>query len=151
MSDLNVRLARRGDVPAIVALLADDMLGKGRENASDLERYYAAFDAMDAEPTNNLYVVETDALPVAGTFQLIYMQGLSLGACKRAEIEAVRVHADLRGKGVGKKMFAWAIEKAREDGCGVIQLTTNKARTDGQRFYDQLGFEASHVGYKMTL
>ncbi|HAT85894.1 MAG TPA: GNAT family N-acetyltransferase [Rhizobiales bacterium] len=151
MSDLRIRLARREDVPAIVALLADDMLGKGREDASDLERYYAAFDAMDVEATNNLYVVETDALPVAGTFQLIYMQGLSLGACKRAEIEAVRVHADLRGQGMGTRMFDWAIEKARADGCRLFQLTTNKTRDDGQRFYDQLGFEASHVGYKMKL
>lgn len=151
MSDLRIRLARREDVPAIVALLADDMLGRGRENASDLDRYYAAFEMMEVEGNNNLYVVETDDLPVAGTFQLIYMHGLSLGACKRAEIEAVRVHADLRGQGMGARMFDWAIEKARADGCRLIQLTTNKARADGQRFYDKLGFEASHVGYKMKL
>jgi GNAT superfamily N-acetyltransferase len=79
------------------------------------------------------------------------MQGLSLMACKRAEVEAVRVAADARGRGIGKIMFAWMMEKARADGCGLLQLTTNKKRVDGQRFYDQLGFEASHVGFKMKL
>lgn len=151
MTDLTVRAALRDDVAEIVAMLGDDFLGKGRENGADLSPYLAAFDVMAEDANNHLYVACDEVGKVIGTFQLIYMQGLSLCACKRAEIEAVRVHSSVRGQGVGKKMFAWAIEKARTDGCGVMQLTTNKQRTDGQRFYDQLGFEASHVGYKMKL
>ncbi len=150
MSDVVIRRAHRDDVPDIVRMLNDDFLGKNRENAADLAPYLAAFDAMTEDPNNRLFVAET-AGKVVGTFQLIFMQGLSLGACKRAEIEAVRVDASMRGKGLGKDMFAWAIDHARANGCGLLQLTTNKARKDGQRFYDQLGFDASHVGYKLKL
>ncbi|SNY93892.1 Ribosomal protein S18 acetylase RimI [Cohaesibacter sp. ES.047] len=144
-----IRQARREDVAIIVAMLGDDFLGKGRERSEDLAPYLQAFDAIASDPNNTIYVACDPDGAVVGTFQLVYMQGLSLSACKRAEIEAVRVHASVRGQGVGRKMFAWAIEKARNDGCGLMQLTTNKKRTDGQRFYDQLGFEATHVGFKM--
>ncbi|MCV6546124.1 MAG: GNAT family N-acetyltransferase [Cohaesibacter sp.] len=151
MSDFVMRLAVREDVPALVDMLTDDFLGKSREDLNNLAPYYAAFDDMQLDRHNKIYVFEADGLSVAGTLQLIYMQGLSVNACKRAEIEAVRVHKSLRGQGWGKKMFAWAIEKARADGCGILQLTSNKARVDGQRFYEQVGFEQSHVGYKLLL
>ncbi|MCT4655357.1 MAG: GNAT family N-acetyltransferase [Cohaesibacter sp.] len=151
MPAFSIRLAKAEDVPAIVALLRDDFLGKGREDSADLSPYLEAFSKMEEDPNNALYVLDVPEIGVGGTFQLIYMHGLSLGGCTRAEVEAVRVHASLRGQGFGKKMFEWAIAKAKEDGCGLLQLTTNKARKDGQRFYDQLGFEASHVGYKLKL
>lgn len=149
--DLTIRKAERGDVASIVAMLTDDILGLTRENANNLGPYFEAFDAMEKEPHNNLYVACNSAGTVMGTFQLIYMQGLSLAASRRAEIEAVRVHSSVRGQGLGEQMFQWAIAKAKADGCHLLQLTTNKKRIAGQRFYDQLGFEASHVGYKMVL
>lgn len=151
MMKLVMRKAVRNDVPAIVAMLTDDILGLVREKADDLDPYFAAFDAMAHDPNNIIYVACAEAGSVVGTFQLVYMQGLSLAASKRAEIEAVRVHSSVRGQGIGKQMFVWAVEKARSDGCNLLQLTTNKKRVAGQRFYDQLGFEASHVGYKMML
>ncbi|WP_316861632.1 GNAT family N-acetyltransferase [uncultured Cohaesibacter sp.] len=151
MPDFPIREARRDDVAAIVAMLTDDFLGANRENQSDLAPYLAAFETMDADPNNNLFVVCDENDEPIGTFQLIYMQGLSVGACKRAEVEAVRIASTMRGQGIGKQMFDYAIEKARADGCGMMQLTTNKQRVDGQRFYDRLGFEASHIGYKMKL
>ena len=151
MADVMIRKATREDVPDIVAMLVDDFLGQGREDMQDMSPYLTAFDAMSEDPNNMLFVACTPDGAIVGTFQLVYMQGLSLSACKRAEIEAVRVHSSMRGKGLGKSMFDWAIDKARQDGCGLLQLTTNKQRTDGQRFYDQLGFEASHIGYKMKL
>lgn len=150
MGDVQIRQARRDDVAEIVRMLGDDFLGRDRERVADLSPYLEAFDAIDQEPNNNLFVAEIEG-KVVGTFQLVFMLGLSLGACKRAEIEAVRVDASMRGQGLGKTMFAWAIAHARANSCCVLQLTTNKARKDGQRFYDQLGFEASHVGYKMKL
>ena len=149
--EIDIISAEQSHVPQIAAMLTDDILGQGREDISDLAPYYEAFDRMAGDPNNSLYVACDDEGQVVGTFQLIYMQGLSLSGCKRAEIEAVRVHAAMRGKGIGKKMFDWAITRARADGCGLLQLTTNKQRLDGQRFYDQLGFDASHVGYKMKL
>ncbi|WP_319529054.1 GNAT family N-acetyltransferase [uncultured Cohaesibacter sp.] len=148
---VTIREAQRDDVAEIVAMLGDDFLGRDREASDDLAPYLAAFDVMAGDPNNNLYVACDVDGRIVGTFQLIYMQGLSVSACKRAEIEAVRVHGSLRGHGIGRQMFDWAIDKARGDGCGMMQLTTNKKRIDGQRFYDQLGFEASHVGYKMKL
>lgn len=152
MTGLIVRDARREDVAAIVAMLSDDFLGRGRESGVDLTPYLEAFEGMQRDANTMLCVacVEGSDEPI-GTFQLVYMQGLSLRACKRAEIEAVRVHASMRGKGIGRQMFDWAIARARADGCGLLQLTTNRQRVDGQRFYDQMGFEASHIGYKMTL
>ena len=148
---VTIRQAQRDDVADIVAMLGDDFLGRDREASGDLAPYLAAFDIMAGDANNNLYVACDTGGLVVGTFQMIYMQGLSVSACKRAEIEAVRVHGSMRGHGIGRQMFNWAIDKARRDGCSLMQLTTNKKRIDGQRFYDQLGFEASHVGYKMKL
>lgn len=148
---IEIREAQRDDVPAIVSLLMDDVLGKDREDDSDLTPYYTAFDAMADDANNMIFVACDEVGAVVGTFQLVYMHGLSVHASKRAEIEAVRIHSYFRGRGLGKQMFAWAMDKAKADGCSILQLTTSKTRGDSQRFYDQLGFESTHIGYKMNL
>lgn len=147
------REATRADVPAVVALLADDMLGQGRESA-DLAPYLAAFDAMQDEGGNRLIVAEQDGRVVA-CYQLTLISGLSLSAARRAQVEGVRVTADLRGRGIGAALMAdaeaRARARARADGCQLIQLTTNATRTDAHRFYARLGFTPSHIGFKKTL
>lgn len=143
------REATRADVPQVVALLADDVLGRTREGAG-LEVYLAAFDAMRAEGSNRLIVAEQDGRVVA-CYQLIVMSGLSLSATRRAEIEAVRVAADLRGQGLGARLIADAEARARAAGCTLIQLTSNATRTEARRFYEGLGFTGSHIGFKKPI
>lgn len=143
------REATRVDVPAVVALLADDVLGQGRESA-DLAPYLAAFDAMQDEGGNRLIVAEQDGRVVA-CYQLTLISGLSLTAARRAQVEGVRVAADLRGRGIGAALMADAEARARADGCQLIQLTTNATRTDAHRFYARLGFTPSHIGFKKPL
>ena len=143
------REARRADVPAIVALLADDVLGRDRETAT-AERYLAAFDAMQSETGNHLIVGEDEGRIVA-CYQLIVMSGLSLGATRRAEIEGVRVAGDLRGQRLGAALIADAEARAKAAGCGLMQLTTNASRADAQRFYESVGFTPSHIGFKKHL
>ncbi|NHW48446.1 GNAT family N-acetyltransferase [Paenarthrobacter sp. MSM-2-10-13] len=145
-----LRRARRGDLPRILALLADDQLGATRENADDLAPYEQAFDAIDADPAHLLVVGELDG-DVVATFQLSYIPGLSRRGSWRAQIEAVRVSSALRGQGVGALMIQWAIDQARERGCSLVQLTTDKSRVGAHRFYERLGFVASHEGMKLTL
>lgn len=143
------REARREDVAAVVALLADDILGQSRERG-DLDGYLAAFAAMQAEPGNRLIVAE-DGGRVIACYQLTLISGLSLSAARRAQVEGVRVAADLRGRGIGAALFADAEARAREGGCSLIQLTTNAARASAHRFYERLGFTASHIGFKKPL
>ena len=143
------REARREDVPAIVALLTDDSLGATREGGG-MAPYLDAFDAMRAEAGNTLIVGVRDDRIVA-TFQLTLITGLSLRAARRAQVESVRVAADLRGEGVGALLMAEAEARARAAGCSLIQLTTNRTRVDAHRFYDRLGYEPSHFGYKKPL
>ena len=143
------RDARREDVPAIVALLADDLLGAGREGAVD-EAYLVAFDQISADPRSWLIVADADG-QVAGTLQLSLLPGLSRHGMLRAQIEGVRVAAAQRGQGLGKAMIDWAIGQAREHGCGLVQLTSDKRRPDAIRFYESLGFTASHEGLKLSL
>ncbi|SDK95152.1 GNAT family N-acetyltransferase [Aliiruegeria lutimaris] len=143
------REARREDVPAIVAMLADDVLGQGRESA-DAAPYFAAFDAMQAEGGNRLIVGEIDGAVVA-TYQLTMISGLSLKAARRAQVESVRVAADHRGKGLGAALMQDAEARARAGGCALIQLTSNKARERAHGFYSDLGYVASHVGFKKIL
>lgn len=143
------REATRVDVPAVVALLADDVLGQGRESA-DLAPYLAAFDAMQDEGGNRLIVAEQDGRVVA-CYQLTLISGLSLTAARRAQVEGVRVAADLRGRGLGAALMADAEARARAAGCQLIQLTTNATRTDAHRFYARLGFTPSHIGFKKPL
>ncbi len=146
----SLRRATKADLPRILALLADDQLGATRENADDLVPYQQAFDAIDADPAHLLVVGEL-AGDVVATFQLSYLPGLSRKGSWRAQIEAVRVSDVLRGRSVGALMIEWAVEQARERGCSLVQLTTDKSRTAAHRFYERLGFVASHEGMKLTL
>ena len=139
-----VRAARRDDVPAIVALYADDDLGATRETPDALERYFAAFDALDGE----ILVGELDGAIVA-TLQLTVIQQLSSRGGKVAQIEAVRVARARRGGGLGAELMRAAIARARAADCTRVQLTSNKSRRDAHRFYERLGFAASHEGFKL--
>ncbi len=143
------REATAADVPAVVAMLADDMLGAAREGA-DLAPYLAAFAEMQQQRSNVL-VVGTRGGRVVATYQITILHGLSMKAARRAQIEAVRVVADLRGQGLGAELMADAEARARAAGCRLMQLTTNRARTRAHAFYDRLGFTPSHIGYKREL
>jgi GNAT superfamily N-acetyltransferase len=145
---LTIRKARTEDVPAIVAMLADDPLGAARERPGD-PRYAAAFAELDADPRQLLAVAEAGG-EVIGTLQLTFIPGLSRRGATRALIEAVRVRSDQRGGGLGQRLVEWAIEQAKQRGCALVQLTTDASRTDAHRFYARLGFTASHVGMKLT-
>lgn len=146
------REARREDVPVIVAMLADDPVARTRESAdgSDDDAYYAAFDAIQEDPRNELIVAESDG-EVVGTMQLTFIPGLSRRGGERLQIEAVRVAASMRGQGLGRMMIGWAIDRARARGCRLVQLTSDKSRTEAHRFYTSLGFTASHEGFKLLL
>lgn len=143
------RTARRDDVAAIVAMLADDPLGQGREGL-DLTPYLTAFDDITANPKHQLILGESDGRIVA-TCQLTLLAGLSRQGAKRALVEAVRVQADLRGRGIGAALMAECESRARAAGAVVLQLTTDKSRTRAHKFYDRLGFAPSHTGYKKPL
>jgi GNAT superfamily N-acetyltransferase len=144
------RDARREDVPAIVALLADDVLGAAREAAVPDDAYWEAFDQIAADPRHRLVVADADGL-VVGTLQLSLLPGMSRHGMLRAQIEAVRIAAPRRGEGLGRTMIEWAIGQAREQGCGLVQLTSDKRRPGAVRFYESLGFTASHEGLKLPL
>ncbi|PRY25407.1 acetyltransferase (GNAT) family protein [Aliiruegeria haliotis] len=143
------REALRYDVPVIVAMLADDVLGKARED-TDPDPYFAAFDAMRMEGGNHLIVGESEGRIVA-TYQLTFISGLSLKASRRAQVESVRVDGELRGQGIGVALMADAEARARDAGCSLIQLTSNASRDRAHDFYRGLGYEASHVGFKKVL
>lgn len=146
------RRARPGDLPAIVRMLADDPLGAKRERFETPlpQAYLRAFEAIDADPNNEL-VVACLGDEVAGVLQLTFIPYLTYQGGWRALIEAVRIDSKHRSQGLGKAMFEWAIARARERGCHVVQLTTDKARADAKRFYESLGFVASHDGMKLHL
>ena len=152
MSTLTFRKAQRTDLETIVALLASDLLGQAREDASTplQAAYVSAFEAIDADP-NQLLVVVTDADQVIGTLQLTFLPNISRLGAWRAQIEAVRIDPNCRSAGIGREMFLWAFEQARARGCQLIQLSCDHARKEAQRFYEGLGFEASHIGYKKAL
>jgi GNAT superfamily N-acetyltransferase len=142
------RSATRADVPTIVSLLADDVLGAGREG--DTDAYWAAFERVAADPRTELIVADIGG-EVAGTLQLTFIPGLSRMGAERAQIEAVRVAASHRGRGLGREMITWAVEQARGRGCALVQLTSDKRRSDAIRFYESLGFEPTHEGLKLPL
>ncbi|MEU3338417.1 GNAT family N-acetyltransferase [Streptomyces sp. NPDC006668] len=150
MGDLEIRAATVADVPAIVAMLADDPLGAQRETPEDLAPYLTAWERLAADPNQHL-VVAVRKSRVIGTLQLTIIPGLSRRGSVRSIIEAVRVHADERGSGLGTRLIEWAIEESRCQGCQLVQLTSDRARTDAHRFYERLGFTASHVGFKLQL
>ncbi|NKE63086.1 GNAT family N-acetyltransferase [Lentzea sp. PSKA42] len=131
-------------------MLADDPLGATRERPGD-PAYLKAFEVIDADPHQYLAVAVDDSGEVVGTLQLTFTSGLSRLGMTRATIEAVRVRADQRGSGLGEHLMRWAIDEARARGCGLMQLTTDASRTDAHRFYERLGFTASHVGMKLSL
>jgi GNAT superfamily N-acetyltransferase len=148
-----LRFATEADVAAIVELLAADQLGATRDGVrdeADLVAYRAAFHHIDADPAHLLLVAEHDGR-VVGTFQLSFLPGLARRGALRAQIEAVRVAESQRGTGLGAAMMQWAIDEARRRGCALVQLTSDKARTDAHRFYARLGFVASHEGMKLAL
>lgn len=150
--DVVVRDATAADLPALLALLADDALGAARDapSGTDQGTYHAAFEAIDRDPAHRLLVCE-HAGGVIAMLQLSFIPGLSRRGALRAQIEAVRTAADYRGRGVGSGFVSWAINHARANGCTLVQLTTNKTRCDAHRFYVALGFEASHEGMKLEL
>lgn len=146
---VSFRPALRKDVAAVVALLSDDMLGQGREWAG-LDRYLAAFDAMQVEGSNHL-IIGTDHSGILACYQITFISGLSLSASRRAQIEGVRVARDTRGQGLGALLIQDAEARARAAGCALLQFTTNRSRSDAHRFYERLGFTPSHIGYKKSL
>ena len=147
-----MRQARREDLPTIVAMLADDALGQSREDAGPpINPAYAdAFAAIERDPNQFMAVLE-DAGEVVGYLQLTFIPGLSLKGMLRGQIESVRIASSRRGQGFGHVMLQWAIAECRRRGCGLVQLTMNKSREDTLRFYESLGFVASHEGFKLTL
>lgn len=149
---MRIRLATADDLEPIVALLADDDLGKQREQLeSPLPPSYGrAFQTIVEDRHSELYVGEVDG-EVAGTFQLNFLTYLTYQGGRRAQIEAVRIHRAHRGRGWGRHLFGWAIQRAREKGCHLVQLTTDKARPEALKFYESLGFRASHEGLKLSL
>lgn len=148
---MKFRKANRNDVLDIVKMIAHDKLGKLREDFKDPlpDKYYAAFDNIKNDNNQELMVLENDTREIVGTFQLSFIQYMTYQGGIRAQIEAVRIREDHRGKGVGEKMFIWAIERAKERKAHLIQLTTDKKRPDAIRFYEKLGFQASHEGMKL--
>ena len=151
-ADLQFRRARRSDLDAIIALLADDVLGSQREDASipAAACYVRAYDAIERDPNQYLAVAQRDG-GVVGCLQLTFIPGLSRRGLWRGQIESVRVAAQERGAGTGRALFEWAIAQCREHGCGMVQLTTDKTRGDARRFYESLGFVATHEGMKLEL
>jgi len=150
--DLRIRTANADDLGDIVRMLADDFLGGSREKVEETasENYIRAFREIESDPNNELMVAELDG-GIVGTFQLTYTPSLSFQGGKRCTIESVRVDTRLRGHGIGQAMMLWAIERAKEKGCVSMQLTTHSERTNAHRFYEKLGFEATHLGMKLKL
>ena len=160
----SITKATKNDVRPIVELLTDDVLGAGREGwQENAEAYERAFDLIEASPDNALLTVreargassekpcESEPVPLAGTFQMTFLPGLSRKGMSRLQVEAVRVVDDYQSMRLGSALMRWAIDCARQSGCGLVQLTTDKTRADAHRFYDRLGFEATHEGYKIIL
>ena len=141
------------DAPAIVKLLSADQIGATRDGVTtdaDLQPYLRAFDAINTDPAH-LLLVATGNVQVLATMQLSFLPGLARRGALRAQIEAVRVRQDYRGRGLGAALFEWAIQEARRRACALVQLTSDKSRDDANRFYERLGFVASHEGLKLKL
>ena len=147
-----IRAGRREDLPAVVRLLADDPLGAMRERYAEPlpPAYGGAFEAMQRQGGNELLVAELDGA-VVGCLQLTLIPGLSRLGTTRAQIEGVRVDARARGRQIGEALVRAAIDRARAAGCGLVQLTTDRTREDAHRFYERLGFAATHLGMKLDL
>lgn len=151
---MHYREANTADLPEIIRMLADDQLGNAREDSSVPinQQYLDAFSIINADSNNELIVLETDEPgnpAIMGILQLTYIPYLTYKGSWRCLIEGVRIHQDFRGQGLGTKLFEWAIERAKQKGCNIVQLTSNKNRNDAIRFYESLGFKASHEGFKL--
>jgi ribosomal protein S18 acetylase RimI-like enzyme len=144
---VSIRRARREDVAAIVAMLADDHLGRARERAEDPlpPAYYEAFERVERDPNLTLVVAESEGR-VVGCLQLAVLSGISSQGGTRGLLEDVRVATDCRSRGIGEQLVQWAIAEAKARGCNLVELLTHQTRVDAQRFYKRLGFTASHVG-----
>ena len=153
MPDFNIREAKKTDVSAIVAMIANDKLGSLREDYREPlpDTYYRAFANISADPNQELMVMASEHGQIIGTLQLSFIQYLTYQGGIRAQIEAVRVHEAYRGKGIGKQLFEWAIQRAKKKKAHVVQLTTDKKRPEALKFYQKLGFTASHEGMKLHL
>lgn len=138
------------DLTELVALLADDVLGREREGA-DLGPYEQAFERIERDSNQLLVAVRDEAHELVATMQLTLMPSLSRGGATRLQIEAVRVGGSTRGTGLGSALFAWAHDWGRARGVALAQLTTDAARSDALRFYERLGYAPSHVGLKLPL
>jgi ribosomal protein S18 acetylase RimI-like enzyme len=152
MTEIVFRRAQSSDLPDIVALLADDQLGQSREDASVPVngKYVDAFDALQRDPNQLMAVLVADRV-VAGCVQISFIPGLSRQGMWRGQIESVRIASSRRDEGLGRRLLEWAIAECRNRGCGLVQLTTDKSRLDARRFYESLGFRASHEGMKLSL
>jgi GNAT superfamily N-acetyltransferase len=152
MDGVSFRVATGADLPALLRLLVDDDLAQSRGGytAQITPAVAAAFDEIERDPNNELWIGERNGEVVA-MLQLTLIPGLSRGGMKRALVEAVRVRADLRGQGIGEALMARVTERAKAAGCGLIQLTTDKQRLAAHRFYERLGYQASHLGMKKKL
>lgn len=150
--NVQFRLATRKDLPAIVRMLAEDEIGAQRERFETPlpQAYYDAFEAIERDPNNELIVAEVDG-QVIGTLQLMFLPSISYQGGTRAQVESVRVAQHLRGQGIGAEMMEWALARARQRGCHMMQLTSHKSREDAHRFYEELGFTKSHIGMKINL
>jgi ribosomal protein S18 acetylase RimI-like enzyme len=148
VSQISIRPAGRGDVPTIVAMLADDALGRGRERIEDPlpPAYLQAFEKIARDSNIELVVAEGEGGEVVGCLQLCILPGLSSQGASRGLIEDVRVASPHRGRGIGEQLVQWAVAEAQSKGCRLVELLTHNTRVDAQRFYKRLGFQASHVG-----
>jgi ribosomal protein S18 acetylase RimI-like enzyme len=148
VSQIRIRPALGGDVAAIVAMLADDALGRGRERIEDPlpPAYLQAFEKLERDPNIQLVVAEGEGGEVIGCLQLCILPGLSSQGASRGLIEDVRVASSYRGRGIGEQLVQWAVAEAQSKGCKLVELLTHNTRVDAQRFYKRLGFQASHVG-----
>lgn len=152
MNPVHFRRASRADLPDIVRMLADDELGSTREKCEDPlpESYYTAFQQINADPNQQLIVAKLDG-KVVGTLHLMFLPSISYQGQLRAQVESVRVDRQYQNQGIGSDMMKWTIERAKERGAHMVQLTSHKSRQDAHRFYERLGFKGSHLGMKLNL
>jgi ribosomal protein S18 acetylase RimI-like enzyme len=152
IQDVTFRVATRADLPSIVRMLADDELGSQRERVENPlpESYYSAFEQINQDPNHELIVAERNG-EVIGTLHLMFLPSVSFQGGLRAQVESVRVDKRFQSQGIGSQMMRWAMERARERGAQMVQLTTHQSRVDAHRFYERLGFKGSHLGMKISL
>ena len=150
--NIRFRLAKRSDLPSIVRMLADDDLGSRRERYEDPlpEAYYSAFEQIEHDPNHELIVAERNG-EVIGTLQLMFLPSISYQGGLRAQIESVRVDRQFQSQGIGSAMMQWSIQRAKQRGAHLVQLTTHTTREEAHRFYERLGFQGTHLGMKLSL